>query len=186
MRVGHRSTLQRLRWCETIGKIRTGETLLVEILHWSVITFEGLHIIFIFCFYKFLTRSSVDPYGQPRPGNAGRQKSSGNIFISFLYYSIFYFLHPGNHVEGKPGLVGKPTIYNWELIRDQVFFSGLVLKHNCAVQYNWDNLNKQVDCRSTLVTRVFVKGLSWSSPSQQNRPRTEFPLCGRRNTPYRK
>ena len=45
-------------------------------------------------------------------------------------------------MKGKPGLVGKPTIYNWELIRDQVFFSGLVLKHNCAVQYNWDNLNK--------------------------------------------
>ena len=79
-------------------------------------------------------------------GNLGRAMLGGKHVLkifSFLFYitGIFYFFRPGNHVEGKPGLVGKPTIYNWELIRDQVFFSGLVLKHNCAVQYNWDNLN---------------------------------------------
>ena len=27
----------------------------------------------------------------------------------------------GNHVEGKPGLVGLPTIYHWKLIRDRVY-----------------------------------------------------------------
>ena len=27
----------------------------------------------------------------------------------------------GNHVEGKPGLVGLPTIYHWKLIRDQAY-----------------------------------------------------------------
>ena len=26
-----------------------------------------------------------------------------------------------NHVEGKPGLVGLPTIYQWSLIRDRVY-----------------------------------------------------------------
>ena len=33
MRLGHRAVLQRLRWCETIGKIRTGVILLIERLH---------------------------------------------------------------------------------------------------------------------------------------------------------
>ena len=27
----------------------------------------------------------------------------------------------GNNVEGKPGLVGLPTIYHWSLIRDRVY-----------------------------------------------------------------
>ena len=35
----------------------------------------------------------------------------------------------GNHVEGKPGLVGLPTIYHWKLIKDQVF-PGLQLTNN--------------------------------------------------------
>ena len=26
-----------------------------------------------------------------------------------------------NHVEGKPGLAGLPTIYHWKLIRDRVY-----------------------------------------------------------------
>ena len=35
----------------------------------------------------------------------------------------------GNHVEGKPGLVGLPTIYHWKLIKDQVY-PGIQLTNN--------------------------------------------------------
>ena len=27
----------------------------------------------------------------------------------------------GNHVEGKRGLIGMPTIYHWKLVRDRVY-----------------------------------------------------------------
>ena len=57
----------------------------------------------------------------------------------------------GNHVEGKPGLVGLPTIYHWSLIR-QAFMMMLTM---FPTIYNWSLIRDRVLPGDQLVNKRF-------------------------------
>ena len=66
-----------------------------------------------------------------------------------------------NHVEGKPGLVGLPTIYHWNLIRQA--FMIIMLTHHLKVESDQG------------------QGFPWGPACQQKISWTKVSLCGGRN-----